>query len=134
VLGDDALAVARMLAVSWPVLPASGVPAGHFEPSLSTACFGRPTELPVRFNPVNCEANLPSVALVPDSAELFGWICSTPLPDEYRPRVPCCAVELAAKVCWFLPQRSNTSPATQWSLVVGCTVEAVVKWVFSYLL
>jgi hypothetical protein len=33
-------------------------------------------------SPLYCEANLPSVAFAPASAELFGWTWITPLPDE----------------------------------------------------
>jgi hypothetical protein len=113
-----------IFAVSSPVLPASGVPAGHAEPSLYVFCFGSPMELLVRVSPVYCEVNLPSVAFVPASEELFGWIWRTPLPDEYSPRDAWAAAELAGRVWPLLPQRSKTKPAAQWVLVVGWTAAA----------
>ena len=77
-----ALSRRQILARSSPVLPASGVPDGHFEPFVYTCCFGSPTDVAVSVRPLYCEVNLPSVALVPASAELFGWIWITPAPDE----------------------------------------------------
>jgi hypothetical protein len=119
------VAVGHTFATSSPVLPESGVPAGHFAPSVKTGPFGSPTEVAVSFNPEYSEAKRPRVAFAPASAELLGWIWITPLPEEYKPRVRLCSVGMAARVFGELPQRSKTRPATQWSLVVGATTCAV---------
>jgi hypothetical protein len=94
-----AVAVDHTSAASTPVLPESGVPEGHCAPSLNRCPFGREIELAVSLNPAYWDANLPRVALAPASAELFGWICSTPEPDEYKPAVRLCSTGLAFNVC-----------------------------------